>query len=523
MTPNEAKSKFSKFSSLPFRHLQDTAVDHALNSSKKFTIIEAPTGSGKSLVGMCILAGLESGIYAVHSKPLQNQIEDDFPEGVVLFGRDNYPCVRNAMTTAADCTASKTSPCSLKSKCPYKVRKLQAVSSPYPVLNYSYLLTEVNYVGKFSGRPVIVIDEADSLESTLYQFTALSLHSKALDRYQIELPDYKTVSTSNGLANWKAWGSETYSRLNNKLNKLARKIEVLEESGTDEEDLEPYRKDFERLSGLVSKLSIFNEYLDSTWLFDERDDKYGTRYEFRPLWLSPQLTEKFLWSHAAKFVLMSATFPPVEVLGKILGIPYSQIDSISVPSTFDPSRRKVIARPVANLTSKTMEAETPKAINQIKSILAIHSNDKGLVHTVSYKLRDEIMSIDNSRLLTHNARDKIEILEKFRNSEFPLVLISPSSERGISLPGSDCRFIIIVKASYLSLGDKSVKQRIYSSQTGQLWYTSDMALTVVQMAGRGMRSAEDYCTTYILDYQITNVLFNRPGLFPSWFREAIET
>ena len=269
-------------------------------------------------------------------------------------------------------------------------------------------------------------------------------------------------------------------------------------------------------------MAIFNEYLDSTWLFDEREDKYGTRYEFRPLWLSHQLTEKFLWSHASKFVLMSATFPPVEVLGKILGIPYSQIDAISVPSTFDPDRRKVIARPVCNLTSKTMEEETPKAIKEIKRILSLHSSEKGLIHTVSYKLCDQIMKIGDRRLLTHNAKDKIEVLDQLRCASDPLVLVSPSSERGISLPEDDCRFIIIVKAPFLSLGDKSVKQRIYSNQIGQLWYTSDMALTVVQMAGRGMRASDDYCTTYILDNQITNVLFNRPGLFPSWFREAIE-
>lgn len=428
MTAVETKEYFSKFRSKFFRDNQEEAIDFVLTSDKKFTVLEAPTGAGKSLIGMCSMKGIGNGIYAVHSKTLQIQVENDFRESRVLFGRDNYPCLRDPSKTHAHCQSTKLKPCTLSKKCPYKAQKRATLDSDLAVLNYAYLFAELNYVGKFSGRRVVVIDEADSLENSLYQFVSLNISRRVLERYGIKLPDYKTVSTDNGLANWQRWGVETHAELSTELAKLNRLADIY--SG-EEDDYDLLNQSIERLEALTRKLKIFKTYLDRTWLLETRTDNWGSEvYHFRPLWLNPELSQHFLWSHAEKFVLMSATFPPLEVLSRVLGIPLSDTDQISIPSAFDPDSRRVIVRPVANLTSKTMEAETPKVIREIKKILSVHPNEKGLIHTVSYSLASEIMRIKNPRLITHNSKDKIEVLEHFKQSKNPLVFVSPSSERG---------------------------------------------------------------------------------------------
>jgi Rad3-related DNA helicase len=64
------------------------------------------------------------------------------------------------------------------------------------------------------------------------------------------------------------------------------------------------------------------------------------------------------------------------------------------------------------------------------------------------------MNINNPRLVTHNTQDRSEVIQRFKKSREPLVLVSPSCERGLSLDDDQCRFIIFAKAPFLSLNDK---------------------------------------------------------------------
>jgi superfamily II DNA or RNA helicase len=59
MSPDEAKATLGKFADLPWREHQMEAVNFVMQSDKKFKVIEAPTGSGKTLIGMTcgVMAG----------------------------------------------------------------------------------------------------------------------------------------------------------------------------------------------------------------------------------------------------------------------------------------------------------------------------------------------------------------------------------------------------------------------------------------------------------------------------------
>jgi Rad3-related DNA helicase len=175
------------------------------------------------------------------------------------------------------------------------------------------------------------------------------------------------------------------------------------------------------------------------------------------------------------------------------------------------------------MTARTTDTELPKLIKAIKQIVDDYTDVKGIIHAVSYKLANSIMEgVASPRLITHNSSDRQEVIDRFMSSSDPLILVSPSLERGISLEDELCRVIIICKAPYLYLGDKIVSARLYSGKIGQSWYTATMLLTILQMAGRGVRSKDDFADTYILDQKAKEAITLNPGFLPTWWLDALE-
>jgi len=518
---DDLKESFSRFRSREYRETQITALDFIVNSSKKFIVIEAPTGAGKSLIGMAAGQLAKSFIYTVHSKPLQVQLQADFPEASVLFGRSNYPCSMIPRFTCAECPLINPAE-SCHTGCPYKQAKATTVLHKFRVLNYAYLLTEANYVGKFSNQGLIVIDEADSLENVLYGFVSIAIAESTLKSLNLSFPKHKTAGSDVLVEEWREWATAVRRKIDSKIANLNKIIKNMESIETEED-----RKivdQLERYSGISAKLSIFITNVDQTWQLEIKEGFRGGKViHFKPLWLTPALTGSSLWRHADRFILMSATFPPMGVLAKMFGISPEEIDYLTLPSTFPVENRCCIVSPVAELTYETQAKEIPKVINAVRKIMSMHAGEKGLIHTVNYNIRTAIMDqIQDIRLVTHDSFNKQEVLNAFRASDQPLVLVSPSSERGLSLEDSQCRFIIMCKAPFLSLGDKAVKARKNSGQIGKLWYVADMILTVVQAMGRGVRHEDDFCVSYLLDERIASSMRQHPSIMPPWFRDALE-
>jgi Rad3-related DNA helicase len=96
-------------------------------------------------------------------------------------------------------------------------------------------------------------------------------------------------------------------------------------------------------------------------------------------------------------------------------------------------------------------------------------------------------------------------------------------ERGVNLPGDLCRVAVVMKVPFLNLGDKQISTRLHSDKkSGQLWYNVSAIRTLVQMCGRGIRSAEDRCSIYILDAQFERLYRENKYLFPEWWRAALK-
>ncbi len=527
-------SKFNKF----WQH-QLVALERMRTSTKRFTLLQGPTGSGKTLVIAAFQRLLKARfLYSCTTKQLQSQFVDDFAYdlhsqeyAVELRGRANYPTLRYShlfpKINVSMCTSKKEAHCRwccnadcnpegvkdgngeeicfAKLKCPYRVQKAKAVSSDLAVVNIALFLNEANFVGQFSGWPWLVIDECDQLESALMSHIELEITKRWIDRLSLEPPARRTVAES-----WIDWAQNVATpAVNNELDKLQSEYGV--------EDMRRQQE----LERMKSKLEFFlKEVMVTKWVFLAGDD----RWVFKPVFVS-RYADYHLWRHADRFILMSATIISPDEMAHSLGIPREEIEFIDLPSTFPQERRPIYFRPVANITKKTEAVERPKAIAALDEILDGCPTNKVLVHTVSYGYAQQTvrMSRHKHRMLTYDqAQDRQSKLDEFKKAGQGTVLVASSMDRGVDLPGDLCRVVVVMKMPYLNLGDKQISTRLHSDRKGgQLWFTVNAIRTLIQMTGRAMRSAEDRCDIYILDAQFGRVYRENKYLFPAWWRAAL--
>lgn len=196
--------------------------------------------------------------------------------------------------------------------------------------------------------------------------------------------------------------------------------------------------------------------------------------------------------------------------------------TVVVPSTFAKERRPIFLYPIAEMSRKNMEASIGPIAAALNKIITTKSG-RILVHTVSYDLNKSL----NQRLIavrpvftyaTSSAKQRA--IDGYL-ADPDAVLLAPSLDRGIDLPQEFCRHIVIPKIPFPSIGDKQVSQRMYA-KGGRLWYSVKTIRSLVQMTGRGFRSEDDYCDSYILDKNfLTNIWRQSKHLLPEWWKEAL--
>lgn len=211
----------------------------------------------------------------------------------------------------------------------------------------------------------------------------------------------------------------------------------------------------------------------------------------------------YLLNTSKNRVLLSATVGLKQAFDENLGVRFTEEESNlkKIPSTFDFSKSPIYYYSKYKL-SYTEKNASLKCLKPIIYNLLINNYKqyKGIIQTASYDLAKEFVKdapyeLRSRLLLYENSLEKtnfIKIHEKSNNT----ILIGPSLSEGIDLPGDLCRFIIILKVPYASLKDKLVKAKM---ELFPSWYKADASNTIIQGIGRGNRSKDDWCVTYIVD------------------------
>lgn len=482
-------------------------------------VLDAPTGSGKTLIGYVVAKALQArALYLCHSLALQDQFVKDFPEAKVLKGRSNYPTANfperfGGFTnlSAADCTANGENPCqwcNSKSSCPYEIAKVEAMQSPLAVLNGAYFLTEANGPGRFSSADLIVWDECDTIESDLLRYV------------EVQVPDWLNLGKPEKVTkpeSWRLWVEQSLPKIQKK------KAELNPQSLFETEpDVKRLRR-FKRVEQIEQQLKQLHKTLtnndaehDDQWVLDHRD-----KVTFRPVKVNSFGEEK-IWRHGKKWLLMSASVISPHVLMDSLGYNGS-FSYVKVPATFPPENRLVLVRGCGSMARNNLENSKKNLQKMIRRIRLDHHDSRILIHSVSYALSDIIVEaldgLPNVYTYTES-RGKEEALRKYLSAPAS-TLIAPSMDRGVDLPGDACRVQVIAKVPYPNLGDKQISARLYT-RGGQAWYGTQTVRTLVQMTGRGVRSKDDHCLTYILDSDFLGFLSKNRNLFPKWWIDSLK-
>ena len=211
---------------------------------------------------------------------------------------------------------------------------------------------------------------------------------------------------------------------------------------------------------------------------------------------------------------MSATIVDHKNFAKTLGI--SEYKYIEVDSTFDSSKAPIYVSVQNKLNKANMEKMLPKLLQQIEAICESHKNEKGIIHTHTMQITQYFQKhLKDKRFLFRDVESRNEnILSKHTRSEDPTVIVSPSMTFGVDLRDELARFQIIVKGAFLPLGDNRIK-RLFDED--KVWYTNKMLINLVQACGRGIRSKDDYCVTYILDGTVSEVVLANKQKLPKYF------
>ena len=196
----------------------------------------------------------------------------------------------------------------------------------------------------------------------------------------------------------------------------------------------------------------------------------------------------------------------------------------SIPSTFDFEQSPVFFFNKFKMTFREREISFMHLKSVIYSICKTKfKNQRGIIQTGSYefarRLYEDAPEDIKARMLVYNgSREKMTVVQLHKMSS-DTILVGPTLNTGIDLPGEECRFIIILKVPYPSLMDKLVNER---NKLYPRWYNSHTSNEIIQGIGRGVRFNGDWCVTYILDASFNQLYRSTKNQYPEELQERIK-
>lgn len=495
------------------------AARDAFASGTRFVIIEAPTGSGKSAIAVALAQEAKASFIVTAQKVLQDQYIRDFPYVSLMKGRANYDClVAPTHAAAAPCVVGKRFPeCEA---CPYFTAKDEAIAADVTTMNYAYLLAELNYGGGFSRRDLLVLDEAHNIENQLMNFVKAEISEAQLQRAGVNLTIPPQLSDDVLFD----FADEAVHELSRRVYTLTTEVEAIRDT-RNPAAIEKLRM-LQGLENTKRNLTVMLDSLaagESEWVHHVSIDRSGRVLTFKPVDVAA-FAEHSLFRFGKQVLMLSGTILDVPSFCQSLGLNPSEVTYIAVPSSFPPENRPIHLRPVAKLNRFHLQKNLPILLEEIVRIARDHPDEKGIIHTHTYKISSYIQQHAprdvRTRFVTHdNAGERDSAVARHSSSNEPTILLTPSMTEGLDFAGDLARWQILCKVPYPFLGDPQIERRTKRDQGWYEWLTS---LAIVQAYGRAVRSEDDYATTYLLDSDFPRFLRRVRNRLPSWFTEALQ-
>lgn len=577
-----------------FRKYQEDTIkkiiDFVTNSDKRYLIVQAPTGSGKSVVAYVAAHYLSDQYSALSEKVnspnhtvedinefskqirdsyiitsknlLLDQYYNDFNKTMpVVKGRVNYKCIQDQRPCSEGICVSKSVEELKKlhcySKCPYQLAKKMFLFEKVSSTNFALLLKYMRNTN-FSAKDLVIVDECQAIEGVLRDEFVVPTTEKTINminklKEEIRLcnshviidkasHNFERLHGSLKKINLKVLDYDSISDVNNFLEDLHEEVVnlymaleyginayVKEDCNDDislaskDPEVKKYIKAADKLKCFASNIKNYFAMKDSIeWIVQEHKTPKGevTGFEVKPVTIDLLTASIFKRIAKKKVVMMSATIGDYKRFAKSLGIDPNDVEFIDIPHTFPVENRPFVVLPICSMKYQDMEKNLPKITEACDDILDMYPQQKGIIHSVSFKnaiyLREHM--VNANRILIHDDKNKDLILREFKESKNK-VLVSPSLIEGFDFKGDLSEFQIFIKVPYMSLTDKVVKRRM---ELDQEWYINNAILQILQGVGRSVRSETDVATTFCLDSNINFLLSKYRHLFTPDFLRTVQ-
>jgi Rad3-related DNA helicase len=534
----------------------------AFMSGKKYVVLEAPTGAGKSAIGMAVAKFFTSSYYLTVQKVLQTQIMKDFGSGEVvdLKGRSAYTCAfygnfgKNAVARKAmfqkdldrlldapptcdkgycrkkdkarrcelcfpykpgenESYAEKTFNAMHHSLCPYYKQIAKTMIAKVAIMNYSSFLYQRAIAQRFSVRDLLIIDECHQAEPQLLDFISITIDDKRLQKLGYKLEEYEMPQ-------------EYYMSF--KDNNILSKIQIIVDEAEEAEDTETA----DEYEGLVRKINAFYASIEEgeDWVAEFKIVEQGkekNRHTHRSVVLKPifvhSKSHKLMFNNGSNVLMMSATILDVDIFCYSLGIPRNQVAAYRMKNRFPVENRPIIVDSAARIVGgpAKMNEWAPKLVAKTDQILNRYENDRGIIHTHNFAIADYLMEKSRHRhrfLYQKRFATKEDMLRRHNDSD-NTIIVAPALHEGLDLRGDLSRVQLICKVPWPNFMDnKQLMRRMELDRRYYQWLT---ALKLIQSCGRSIRSETDWAHTYVLDEVFNRFMLEAASMIPSWFKDAV--
>lgn len=516
------------------------------DAGKRFVLLEAPVGSGKSAIGLTAAAVSGSCYYLTIQKILQSQISRDYAGyGLVeLRGRNAYPCpvldsaglkqinrrdcsngyCRVALNKAAcpSCFLSNR-PEGVKergnltilpdemsySACPYYEQVYRAINAPHVLMNFSSFLMQYHYTPRFGPRDLLVLDEGHHAEEQLLDFVSIGLNDIDLLPFGIKLPNLEFAD------DYVAWMD--------KVSLFDIIGQMMEEAKAEQDNHRA--DDCERL---INRCKHLAEVVNTEPWIAEYKEVRSNRHSHGIVSIKPlevaSMAEKLLFAAGRQILMMSATILDAGSFCRSLGIKVDDVTIIKLAHQFPKENRPVYVMPAARVVGGKGNVQSwgPQLIETVDRLATNHVGQRGIIHTHTFHitelLRDGCETAERF-FLQRNFPDKDQMLAAFYERPDGII-VAPAMHEGLSLDDDLSRFQIVCKVPYPNFfDDKRLAAKVRLDHRYLIWLT---AIKLVQSVGRSVRSADDWAHTYIIDSTLsTKFLAEAKKILPKWFAESL--
>lgn len=427
--------------------------------------------------------------------------------------------------------------------CPYKVAREEASSKACTVLNYAYFLNVMRLVDLnpntyFPRRLLTICDEAHLIPDIV------------CDMFNFELTDYKVkqiykmcdyivqnFGNRQSMNDKESVFTGIISFFNSPLNQASAIIKYIDRLKNLIDWLKKVQKDYNAESFNMMYGSDIKEHIEALELITSRRD---TLYELiykrsEDLFFESEQTNYQFGIKTYKHIIkdlresdlirnnmldkmnyglfMSATLGDMDEYAQLIGMKPDEYTALFLPSTFDFSKSPIYITKSGWLNYKNFDIEIQKVLGDCLRICNAHPTEKGLIHTSTFKvtnlLREKLLQTGNKILIQRflfyqNTKEKESLIEQFKNSDLPYILVGPSLYEGIDLPDYKCRFQILVKAPYAQI-NSYVKKKM---KRYPFWYKRNCMEKIVQAIGRSNRHKDDWSVIYLLDNCFDQIIFD---------------